>query len=130
MFGLRRGEPWGWIAASALLALLVAAPVLALLVIASGGSGRLWPHLFAYVLPVALKDTALLLLGVGIVVAVIGTGLAWLVTAYEFRGRRTLDWLLLLPLAMPTYIVAYAYLDLLHPLGPGAGHAALDPGPR
>ena len=118
MFGLRRGEPWGWIAASALLALLVAAPVLALLVIASGSSGRLWPHLFAYVLPVALKDTALLLLGVGIVVAVIGTGLAWLVTAYEFRGRRTLDWLLLLPLAMPTYIVAYAYLDLLHPLGP------------
>ena len=69
MFGLRRGEPWGWIAASALLALLVAAPVLALLVIASGSSGTLWPHLFAYVLPVALKDTALLLLGVGIVVA-------------------------------------------------------------
>jgi iron(III) transport system permease protein len=40
------------------------------------------------------------------------------VTAYDFRGRRVVDWALLLPLAVPTYIVAYAYLDLLHPVGP------------
>ena len=45
-------------------------------------------------------------------------GAAWLVTAYDFPGRRVLDWALLLPLAVPTYIVAYAYLDLLHPIGP------------
>ena len=50
--------------------------------------------------------------------AVLGTGAAWLVTAYDFPGRRVLDWALLLPLAVPTYIVAYAYLDLLHPVGP------------
>nr|WP_229583179.1 iron ABC transporter permease [Paracoccus sp. S-4012] len=47
-----------------------------------------------------------------------GTGAAWIVTAYDFPGRRVLAWALLLPLAMPTYIIAYAYLDLLHPVGP------------
>src|SRR3546814_7387802 len=51
----------------------------------------------------------------------IGTGAAWLVTAYDFPGRRALAWALLLPLAVPTYIVAFAYLDLLHPLGPIQG---------
>ena len=54
-------------------------------------------------------------------VLVIGTGCAWLVTACDFPGRRVLHWALLLPLAMPTYIVAFAYLDLLHPIGPVQG---------
>ena len=53
-----------------------------------------------------------------LVVGVVGTGTAWLVTAFDFPGRRTMAWALLLPLAVPTYIVAYVYLDLLHPLGP------------
>ena len=48
----------------------------------------------------------------------VGAGLAWLVTAFDFPGRRLLDGCLLLPLAVPTYIVAYAYLDVLHPVGP------------
>jgi iron(III) transport system permease protein len=62
-----------------------------------------------------------LLGGVGVLVLVIGTGCAWLVTACDFPGRRVLHWALLLPLAMPTYIVAFAYLDLLHPIGPVQG---------
>src|SRR5690606_27970058 len=53
--------------------------------------------------------------------AVLGTSTAWLVTAYDFRGRGVLEWALLLPLAVPTYIVAYAYLDILHPIGPVQG---------
>ena len=69
-------------------------------------------------LPQALRNTVLLLLGVGLVCAVLGTGSAWLVTAYAFPGRGVLVWALLLPLAVPTYIVAFAYLDLLHPIGP------------
>ncbi len=69
-------------------------------------------------LPQALRNTVLLLLGVGLVCAVLGTGSAWLVTAYDFPGRGVLAWALLLPLAVPTYIVAFAYLDLLHPIGP------------
>ena len=63
----------------------------------------------------------MLLAGVGVLVLVIGTGCAWLVTACDFPGRRVLHWALLLPLAMPTYIVAFAYLDLLHPIGPVQG---------
>lgn len=103
---------------SAIVAVFVAAPVVALLFLAAQGSGDLWPHLVAYVLPQAVMDTAILLAGVGILVIVIGTGAAWLVTAYDFPGRGVLQWALLLPLAMPTYIIAYAYLDLLHPVGP------------
>ncbi len=107
-----------WTLAAGLTALLVLAPVAALGIEALQGSGGLWPHLLAYVLPPALRDTALLLAGVGLVVVAVGTGAAWLVAAYDFPGRRLLDWALLLPLAVPTYIAAYAYLDLLHPVGP------------
>src|SRR3546814_6680668 len=60
----------------------------------------------------------MLLAGVGVVVTLLGTGAAWLVTAYDFPTRRILTWALLLPLAVPTYIIAFAYLDLLHPIGP------------
>ncbi len=94
------------------------APIVALIVAATRGSDDLWRHLLAYVLPVALRDTFVLLLGVGTLSVLIGTPLAWLVTAYDFPGRRIVDWALVLPLAVPTYVVAYAYLDLLHPVGP------------
>lgn len=116
----RRGASggWGWVVASAIVAALVLAPVAALALIATEGSGGLWPHLIANVIPVAFRVTTTLLLGVGVLVIVIGAGTAWLVTAYDFPGRRILDWALLLPLAVPTYIIAYAYLDILHPIGP------------
>ena len=104
--------------AAVLLALTFLAPVLSLGWEASRGTGELWPHLVAYVLPAAIRTTGLLLAGVGLIVIIIGTGAAWLVTAFDFPGRRLLEAALLLPLAMPTYIVAYAWLDLLHPIGP------------
>jgi iron(III) transport system permease protein len=107
-----------WLVAALGVAALVLLPVAALLVEALRGDAGLWPHLIANVLPPTLRDTAGLLLGVGALVIVIGTGSAWLVSAYDFRGRAILDWALLLPLAVPTYIVAYAYMDLLHPIGP------------
>ncbi len=107
-----------WLAGAACVALMVATPILSLIAIASKGSGDLWPHLVANVFPRTLRDTVLLLAGVGLVVTTLGTGLAWLLTAYDFPGRRIFDWALLLPLAIPTYIMAFAYLDLLHPIGP------------
>jgi len=113
-----RSDGGGWTLASLLVAAVVLAPIIALFAIAAQGSGDLWPHLLAYVLPQAVHDTALLLLGVGFVTIVIGVGTAWLVTTCRFPGRGFFDWALLLPLAVPTYIVAFAYLDLLHPLGP------------
>ncbi len=107
----------GWWLVSGLVAMLVLLPVLSIAGHALQGSGELWPHLRAYVLPQALGQTLILLAGVGALVILLGTGSAWLVTAYEFPGRRLLSWALLLPLAVPTYIVAYVYLDLLHPIG-------------
>src|SRR5690554_4352999 len=108
----------GSLTAAAVIALLVPAPVISQVAEAFSSDSSLWPHLLAHVLPPTLIDAALLLGGVGVLVVAIGTGSAWLVTAYDFRGRALLDWALLLPLAMPTYIVAYAYMDLLHPIGP------------
>jgi iron(III) transport system permease protein len=108
----------GFTVASLVIALLVLAPIASLVAIAAGGPADVWPHLAATVLPVALRETALLLLGTGAIVVVVGAGCAWLVTALDFPGRKVLDWALLLPLAVPTYIVAYSYLDILHPLGP------------
>jgi iron(III) transport system permease protein len=113
-----RIDSGSWLAPSAILCLLVLAPIAALGLAAIQGSEDLWRHLVAYVLPVAVRDTLVLLAGVGFLVATIGTSMAWLVTAYDFRGRRVIDWALLLPLAVPTYIIAYAYLDILHPVGP------------
>lgn len=110
-----------WLAGAGCVAMLVCLPVLSLALIAAQGSPEFWPHLLRNVLPVALRETVLLLVGVGAMVAVIGTGTAWLVTAHDFPGRRLFEWALLLPLAVPTYIVAYAYLDILHPVGPVQG---------
>ena len=105
-------------AAAALPALAVVAPILGLVVLALRGDGALWPHLAAYVLPDALRQTGLLLGGTLAVAGIAGVGTAWLVTGFRFPGRFWLEWALLLPLAMPTYIVAYAYMDVLHPVGP------------
>lgn len=118
---LRPSAGWSWRLGATLIALCVAAPIGALIWMALGGSLEHWQHLGQHVLPSALRNTAALLLGVGVLVACLGTGSAWLVTAYDFPTRRVLLWALLLPLAVPTYIVAFAYLDILHPLGPVQG---------
>lgn len=110
-----------WLVSAGLIAMLVLLPVLALVFQALQGSAGLWSHLISTILPVALKDTVILLCGVGLLAAVLGTTTAWLVTAYDFPGRGVLEWALLLPLAVPTYIIAYAYLDILHPVGPVQG---------
>lgn len=104
-----------------LLALaLVALPVAALLWIAllSPGDGADWGRLFAYVLPQTLHDTVLLLLGVGTVTALVGTGTAWLTAAYSFPGRGLASALLVLPLTVPTYVAAYAWVEITDYAGP------------
>jgi iron(III) transport system permease protein len=95
------------------LSLIALAPIIATAVIALQPSGDTWPHLIENVLPGAVRRTAGLMLGVGLLTLLIGTGTAWLVTMYRFPGRRYFQWLLLLPMAMPTYIIAYCYLELL-----------------
>ncbi|MBN9445923.1 MAG: iron ABC transporter permease, partial [Bosea sp.] len=104
---------------AALAAALVALPVLSLgLTALSREALAVWPHLTANVLPAALGDTLLLLAGVAVFCGIVGVGTAWLVTQHEFPGRKSLEWLLVLPLAMPTYITAYVYVEILGFQGP------------
>jgi len=109
---------FGPTALACLIAVCVLAPIASLLVSALSANNTQWAHLSRYVIPDAALTTLLLLLGVGVVVVLLGTGAAWLVTAFKFPGRKVMVWALLLPLAVPTYVVAYSYLDLLHPIGP------------
>ncbi|HLT99575.1 MAG TPA: iron ABC transporter permease [Burkholderiaceae bacterium] len=108
----------GWLTGAVLITLGVLAPLVTLVLHASSGTFEHWQHLFDHVLPQAFLNTTLLLSGVAILVTALGVGAAWLITAYQFPGRSILSWALLLPLAVPTYIVAFAYLDILHPIGP------------
>jgi iron(III) transport system permease protein len=102
-----------WTFAALLIAAIVLAPVVALIFIAAQGSGDLWPHLARYVLPQAVRDTAILLAGVGFITVIVGVGTAWLVATCRFPGRDLFDWALLLPLAVPTYIVAFSSVTLI-----------------
>jgi iron(III) transport system permease protein len=97
---------------------LLALPLLTTLYLAFGAGTSIWPHLMATVLPGSIRDTLLLMAGTGALTLLAGTGCAWLVTMYRFPGRDLLDRLLVLPLAMPTYITAYAYVELLDYSGP------------
>ena len=98
-------------------AILVAAPVISIVALAMQPAPDVWQHLFDYVLQPTLLDTALLLGGVGALSLAIGTGTAWAISLHEFRGRQLLLWLVPLPLAIPTYLAAYVYVDLFEPLG-------------
>ena len=107
-----------WIAVVGVIALFALIPIIALVVLALRPSGDMWMHLLSTVLPQAAWTTVLLMVGVGALAMVIGVGSAWLVTMCRFPGRRLFDWALLLPLAVPTYIVAYVYVDVMDVTGP------------
>lgn len=101
---------------------LVAAPVLTVCaaVLAPEG-GETWRHLASTVLPDYVASTVWLCLAVGVGTTVVGTGTAWLVTMHDFPGRRSFEWALVMPLAFPAYVLAYAYTDLLQFSGPVQG---------
>ena len=77
-----------------------------------------WAHLARYVLPEVTANTIKLLLGVAVLSGIIGTALAWLTSICEFPGRRFFDWALLLPLAIPTYVLAFVAVGFLDYSGP------------
>lgn len=110
-----------WQAAAFVAAVIVVLPILSIFVIALTPTGDVWRHLFANVLPSALQQTGWLMLGVGLLTASMGAITAWLVTMYRFPGRDALDWLLILPLAIPTYVAAYTYVELMDYAGPLQG---------
>ena len=105
--------------ASFVIAALIALPVVSVLAnIFSGGTGATWQHLASTVLPDYVGSTLWLCLGVGCGVVVVGVATAWLTAMHDFPGRRFFEWALVLPLAMPAYVLAYVYTDFLQFVGP------------
>ena len=109
----RRNRPGRWTIAALVIAGVVVAPMLSVLWLALNPTANIWPHLLATVLPRYLGATLVLMAGVGVLTALVGTGAAWLVAMYRFPGSRWLDYALLFPLAIPAYIGAYALVDFL-----------------
>ena len=112
---------FGWIAGSWATALLLGLPVLALIFSAFSADGDLFRHLADTVLLDYLGNTSGLVLGVVLLSLLFGVPTAWLVAMCQVPGRRALQWALMLPMAMPSYIVAYVYTDLLDYSGPLQG---------
>lgn len=113
---LLRGGPLSWL--SVIIAGLFLIPILGVLLSLTQPSSETWTHLATTVMPRYLFNTAVLVIGVGLAVPIIGAGTAWLVTMCRFPGRGVFVWALILPLAMPAYVIAYAYTDFLQPAGP------------
>ena len=95
-----------------IISLLLAIPVFAILISLFKGTGEMWEHITSYFLIDYIQNSIILLLGSGIICFVIGTSSAWVVSRYKFKGRKIIEWLLFMPLAIPSYIVAYSYVGL------------------
>ena len=101
------------------IGILTAAPIASVwLNLFAGGTADTWAHLASTVLTEYVANTLVLCLGVGGGVILVGVSTAWLVTMHAFPGRRFFEWALVLPLAVPAYVMAYAYTDLLQFVGP------------
>lgn len=106
-----------WFVVGAGLSVILALPVLAILFSYSHLSAELWRHLYDTTLSEYLTNSVLLTLGVGLGSMFLGVALAWCVTQYTFWGRGFFEWALLLPLAMPAYIIAYTYTGMFDQFG-------------
>ena len=107
-----------WSLVTVILCCFLLGPVAALLLAASGDSGGLWEHLVDTVLATYVINTLLLMGGVGGVAIVFGISSAWVISRYDFAGRGVFEWMLLLPAAIPAYIIAYCYTDFFEYAGP------------
>ncbi|OMG55209.1 iron ABC transporter permease [Azonexus hydrophilus] len=101
------------------VALLAGLPVASVgLNLFAGGTSETWSHLSHTVLPEYIANSLWLCLGVGLGVGVVGVATAWLTAMHDFPGRRFFEWALVLPLAVPAYVMAYVYTDFLQFVGP------------
>tara|TARA_R100001143_G_C3361331_1_gene136761 strand:- start:63282 stop:64994 length:1713 start_codon:yes stop_codon:yes gene_type:complete len=107
-----------WNFLTLVIALLVSIPILTVAVNIFIPAGDIWSHLASTVLPEYIKNSIWLMFGVGFGVFVLGVGTAWLVTMCRFPGSRWFNWLLILPMAVPAYLMAYTYTDFLSFTGP------------
>lgn len=120
--GAPRGSPTPglrpWNAAAIAIAVAMVAPLAVVGANLFVPGGQAWAHLAATVLPDYALNSLLLVALVAAGTTVVGVTCAWLVASFEFPGRRALEWALALPLAMPAYVIAYAYTDALQFAGP------------
>ncbi len=100
------------------IALMITLPMIVIMATVFTGSFEVWQHLFQTVLWDYLSNSFILMLGVGFGVLIIGVPTAWLTSTCDFSGRKIFTWALLLPLAMPAYIIAYTYTGMLDAAGP------------
>jgi iron(III) transport system permease protein len=114
----QRFGSWTTTALISAVAIAVSIPVLVIVWSIVQPSTEVWEELWATRLPGMIRDTATLLAAVLVGTLLLGTSLAWLVTAYQFPGRRLLGWLLVTPLAIPGYVLGFVWLDTFQePLG-------------
>ena len=114
--GLRFHPPW--VALTLLVSGVLMLPIIVVAASVFLSSGDIWQHLYDTVLAGYIGNSLLLALGVGCLSLPLGVIPAWLVTLYRFPGSRQLEWALLMPLAMPAYIIAYTYTGMLDVAGP------------
>lgn len=107
----------GWPLAATAVAIVLGAPLIAVVASLATPAVDVWAHLWRTQLVELVLNTVLLLVGVGGGTLVLGVGLAWLVVGYRFPGRAVLEWALLLPLAMPAYVIGFAVLGIVGPTG-------------
>ena len=107
-----------WTVVAVVVALAIAVPILTVIGLALTPSENIWPHLASTVLPRLVGTTLGLMVGVSVGTFLIGVGAAWLVSLYRFPGSRIFEWAMLLPLAVPSYVIAFVYTDLLEFAGP------------
>jgi len=107
-----------WVVAAGTVALLVATPILVVVSSLVSPSPDIWAHLWETQLVELIWNTLILIIGVGFSVLVMGTGLAWMVTMYRFPGRALFEWLLILPLAIPSYVFGFVFLAIFDYTGP------------
>ena len=109
---------WHSVPGALLLSALLCLPIITLIWLSLNGSLESFSHVARNVIPNAGRTTLFLMIGVGLVTALIGTVTAWLITFFHFPLRNTLQWALMLPLAVPTYISAYAFVEFFSFTGP------------
>ncbi|MGC8120453.1 ABC transporter permease [Marinobacter sp. VGCF2001] len=107
-----------WLISAIATTAIVALPVISVLFLALFPDENIWPHLIETTLPRYLTTTLKLMIGVGALTLLIGLATAWTVTMCEFPGRKYFEWALLLPFAVPAYVIAYVYTSLLDYAGP------------
>lgn len=113
---IRSLSPWRGLAFG--VSLLTVAPLLVILWSLLAPDWEVWRHLYDYTLPELLLNTVYLIGGVGVGVLLLGVPLAWLTAVHDFPGRRFFHWALMLPLAMPAYVLAFSQLGLFDFTGP------------